>query len=97
MPVSMHVELVSADRLVWSGEAAMVVARTTEGEIGVLTGHSPVLGVLVGSEVRITTAEGERIAATVDGGFFSVENDRVTIVSEVVSVGASAASGAAAG
>jgi F-type H+-transporting ATPase subunit epsilon len=80
--VPLHVELVSADQLVWQGEASMVVARTTEGEIGVLTGHSPVLGVLVGGEVRITTVDGEKIIASVGGGFFSVDHDRVTVVSE---------------
>ena len=82
----LHVELVSADQLVWEGEASMVVARTTEGEIGVLTGHSPVLGVLVGGEVRITAVDGEKIVAAVDGGFFSVEHDRVTVVSESASL-----------
>lgn len=82
----LHVELVSADRLVWEGEASMVVARTTDGEIGVLTGHSPVLGVLVGSEVRITAVDGEKIVASVDGGFLSVEHDRVTVVSESASL-----------
>ena len=82
----LHVELVSADELVWQGEASMVVARTTDGEIGVLTGHSPVLGVLVGSEVRITAVDGQKIVASVDGGFLSVEHDRVTVVSESASL-----------
>ena len=82
----LHVELVSADQLVWEGEASMVVARTTDGEIGVLTGHSPVLGVLVGSEVRITAVDGEKIVASIDGGFLSVEHDRVTVVSESASL-----------
>jgi len=84
--VPLHVELVSADQLVWEGEASMVVARTTDGEIGVLTGHSPVLGVLVGSEVRITAVDGEKIIASIDGGFLSVEHDRVTVVSESASL-----------
>ena len=82
----LHVELVSADQLVWEGEASMVVARTTDGEIGVLTGHSPVLGVLVGSEVRITAVDGQKIIASIDGGFLSVEHDRVTVVSESASL-----------
>jgi F-type H+-transporting ATPase subunit epsilon len=84
--VPLHVELVSADRLVWSGDASMVVARTTDGEIGVLTGHAPVLGVLVGSEVRITPVDGPAVTASVDGGFFSVDHDRVTVVAETASL-----------
>ena len=86
----LHVELVSADHLVWSGDASMVVARTTEGEIGVMTGHSPVLGVLVGGQVRITPLEGQPITAEVDGGFFSVEHDRVTVVAEAASLASAA-------
>jgi len=88
--VPLHVELVSADHLVWSGDASMVVARTTEGEIGVMTGHSPVLGVLVGGQVRITPLEGQPITAEVDGGFFSVEHDRVTVVAEAASLASAA-------
>ncbi len=86
----LHVELVSADQLVWSGDASMVVARTTEGEIGVMTGHSPVLGVLVGGQVRITPLEGQPLTAEVDGGFFSVEHDRVTVVAEAASLASTA-------
>jgi F-type H+-transporting ATPase subunit epsilon len=88
--VPLHVELVSADQLVWSGDASMVVARTTEGEIGVMTGHSPVLGVLVGGQVRITPIEGQPVTAEVDGGFFSVEHDRVTVVAEAASLASAA-------
>jgi len=78
----LRVELVSADRKVWSGEASMVVARTTEGDIGVLTGHAPVLAVLVGGDVRISSTTGESVVASLDGGFLSVEHDRVTVVSD---------------
>ena len=43
---TLHVELVAVERMIWSGEANMVVARTTEGELGVLPGHAPLLGQL---------------------------------------------------
>jgi F0F1-type ATP synthase epsilon subunit len=56
---SLTVTVVSATAEVWSGEASMVVARTTEGEIGILAGHEPTLGVLAAGEVRITTADGQ--------------------------------------
>lgn len=86
---SLNVELVAADRKVWSGEASMVRARTTDGEIGVMPGHTPMLGVLIEGDVVITTAEGTQ-TASVDGGFFSVDHDTVTIVAETVQVPAQA-------
>lgn len=85
--MALTVELVAADRKVWSGDATRVVARTTDGEIGILPGHAPLLGVLVEGEVRIA-GEGEQVTARVDGGFLSVDHDRVTIVAERVEVGA---------
>lgn len=74
------VSLVSADHEVWSGEVRMVVARTTEGEIGILPGHEPMLGILTAGEVRLTLADGTSIKANADDGFLSVEHDTVTIV-----------------
>lgn len=87
----LQVEVVSADRKVWSGEASMVVARTVEGEIGVLPGHAPLLAVLAEGEVRVTPVSGEQVTATLSGGFVSVEHDRVTIVSDVAAVAGSQA------
>lgn len=85
--MALTVELVAADRKVWSGTASRVVARTTDGEIGILAGHSPLLGLLIEGEVRIT-ADNEVVVAQVDGGFLSVEHDRVTIVAESARLGA---------
>lgn len=73
------VTVVSADEQVWSGQARMVVARTMEGEIGILAGHQPLLGVLAAGEVRVTAADGGRITANAEDGFISVENDTVVI------------------
>ena len=84
--MTLKVQVVSAEREVWSGEASMVVARTVEGEIGVLTGHAPTLAVLGAGEVRVDAAGGSGVTATVDGGFLSVENDTVLVVAERVSV-----------
>ena len=78
----LHVELVAADRLVWSGEATMVIARTTEGDMGVLPGHTPVLSVIIEGVVDIQTPEGETWVAAVDAGFISVADNRVSILSE---------------
>ena len=76
------VELVAADRTVWSGDATMVIARTTEGDVGVLRGHAPMLSLLTDAVVEINPEEGPVVVATVDGGFLSVANDRVSILSE---------------
>ena len=78
----MQVELVAADRLVWSGEARMVIARTTEGDVGVLPNHAPMLSLMVDGIVDITTGDGETWIAAVDAGFLSVANNRISILSE---------------
>ncbi|GAA4390414.1 MULTISPECIES: F0F1 ATP synthase subunit epsilon [Brevibacterium] len=80
--MSLQVTVVAAEHAVWSGEARRVVAKTTEGEIGILPGHEPVLGIVAGGQVRIVTADGEHLTAQADGGFLSVENDRVTVVAD---------------
>ena len=77
---TLRVELVAADRAVWSGDAKMVIAKTVEGEIGLLPGHEPMLAILASGDVRITLPTGENIKATADEGFLSVEHDVVTIV-----------------
>ena len=77
---ALTVSVVSADREVWSGDATMVVARTTEGQIGVLAGHEPLLATLAEGQVRITRADGSTVTADAADGFLSVEHDTVTIV-----------------
>ncbi len=79
----LKVELVAADRKVWEGEAQQVSARSIDGELGVLAGHQPTLVVLDEGEVRIN-AGGSWQKATIDGGFMSVDHDRVTIVADTV-------------
>lgn len=80
---ALQVELVAADRMVWQGEATLVRARSTEGDLGILPGHTPLLGVLVEGEVMLQTSQG-RQAVTIDSGFLSVDHDRVTIVAAQV-------------
>lgn len=76
---ALQVELVAADRTVWSGEASMVIARTPEGDIGILRGHAPLLSLLTESAVEIDGVDGKVVAA-VDGGFVSVADDRVSVL-----------------
>jgi F-type H+-transporting ATPase subunit epsilon len=88
----MHVELVVPEGEVWAGEATRVIAKTLDGDIGVLTGHPPVLGILAeGSLIRILPegdAAAEReIAAAVHGGFLSVADDRVSILAHQAQLG----------
>ena len=83
----MRVALVVPDRELWAGQATTVIAKTTEGDIGVLTGHSPVFGALAeGSLVRILT-EDTSVTAAVSGGFLSVANDRVSILAAQAQLG----------
>lgn len=78
----MQVEFVTVERRFWSGTASMVVAKTTEGEIGVQTGHEPLLGELdAGGTVTVYTDEGKKVAA-VQGGFLSVTANKVSILGE---------------
>ena len=79
---ALHVELVAADRLVWSGEASQVLARTTEGDVGILPNHAPVLSLMVQGVVDVTTTDNETWVAAVDAGFLSVANNRVSILAE---------------
>ncbi len=84
----MQVEVVSADQVVWSGKATNIIAKTVEGDIGILAGHSPVLAVLVPGGVEIVCPDGSREVIAVDGGFMSVAQGRVSILSEYASMAA---------
>jgi F-type H+-transporting ATPase subunit epsilon len=81
--VALQVELVSPERILYSGEAEMVVARTAEGDIAFLTGHSPFIGALGIGAVSIRGTDGTEARAAVHGGFVEVSGDRVTILSDV--------------
>ncbi len=78
----MQVELVAADRVVWSGEADSVIARTTEGDLGILAGHQPMLAVLVEGAVEIGSDGSDNLVAAIDSGFLSVADDRISILAD---------------
>jgi len=79
----LHVELVAVEEKVWTGEAHMLIARTTEGELGVLPGHAPLLGQLADpGTVRIQRDGADELAYTVYGGFLSVTQNGVTVLAE---------------
>lgn len=82
MAATFQLDVVAADHTVWSGEATMVIARTLEGELGILANHSPLMGVLAPGAVEIRPSEGNPIIAVVDGGFLSVANNRISVLAE---------------
>ncbi|HVM06855.1 MAG TPA: F0F1 ATP synthase subunit epsilon [Acidimicrobiales bacterium] len=83
----MQVALVSPERILYEGEADMVIARTAGGDIAFLNNHAPFVGVLGIGKVRITPAGAgsgsNEIVAAVHGGFVEVKDNRVTILSDV--------------
>ena len=102
--MTLQVEVVIADRELWAGEANMVIAKTLEGDIGILTGHPPVLGILAeGSIVRILDPDGPsdgaeaggEVTAAVSGGFLSVASDRISILAVDAQLGSEVDSSAA--
>jgi F-type H+-transporting ATPase subunit epsilon len=84
---TLQVELVAVERMIWSGEASMVIARTTEGELGVLPGHAPLLGELApGGVVRIRPEAGDELIVAAHGGFLSVTERGVSILAETAEI-----------
>jgi F-type H+-transporting ATPase subunit epsilon len=94
---TLKVELVAVEQKVWTGDATMLIARTTEGELGVMPGHAPLLGQLADpGVVRIKTADGEELEYRVNGGFLSVTGSGATVLAETAEpVDAAAATAAA--
>jgi len=87
MADSLQIELVAADRVVWSGQATEISARTVEGDLGVLRGHAPLLSLLVPGVVTIHPAEGgDVVKAAVGSGFLSVADDHISVLSEDISL-----------
>jgi len=86
--MTLHVELVSPERILYSGDADMVVCRTVGGgEVAFLTGHAPFLGALETGVVRVKTSGGDEVAA-VHGGFVEVRDNRVIVLSDVAELAA---------
>jgi F-type H+-transporting ATPase subunit epsilon len=82
--VTLQVQLVSPERILWSGEAEMLTARTLEGgDITFLTGHAPFVGALEVGKVTVRPAEGSDLHFAVHGGFVEVSGDEVSVLSDV--------------
>lgn len=82
----LEVTLVAADREVWSGKASIVIAKTADGDVGVMPGHQPIMSVLKPSVALIKTvqdgAPGETLRVALHGGFIAVDENRVSLLSE---------------
>ena len=82
--MTMTVQVVSPERILWSGDAEFVTARTVEGgDITFLTGHAPFVGALEIGKVIIRPAEGDDVTFAVHGGFVEVSNNEVSVLSDV--------------
>jgi F-type H+-transporting ATPase subunit epsilon len=82
----LRVEVVSAGGITWEGDALSVIVRTTEGDLGVLPGHEPFLASLVPCAAEVLTANGNREVLALDGGFISVADNRVSVLSQFAKV-----------
>jgi F-type H+-transporting ATPase subunit epsilon len=87
--VTLNVALVAPEGEVWTGEARQIIAKTLDGDIGILAGHTPVLGILAeGSLVRIFPEDGSgEVAAAIGGGFLSVADDQVSVLARQALLG----------
>ena len=82
--MSLQVQVVSPERVLWTGDAAMVTARTVEGgDITFLSGHVPFVGALEVGKVTVRPAEGSDIFFAVHGGFVEVSTNEVTLLTDV--------------
>ena len=82
MAKTFQVDVVSPEAVVWSGEATMVIARTPEGELGIMADHEPLMGALSTGGVSVESETGERTTIGVHGGFIQVLNNQVTLITD---------------
>jgi len=82
MPKAFQVDVVSPEATVWSGMATIVVARTPDGELGIMADHEPLMGALSTGAVEIESESGERTTIGVHGGFIQVLNNQVTLITD---------------
>ena len=82
MAKAFHLEVVSPEAVVWTGEAEMLVTRTTEGEIGILADHEPMMAALATGTTVIHTAGGGDVSVAIHGGFLQVYRNEVTLLTD---------------
>ena len=82
MAKTFWLEVISPEAIIWSGEAQMVITRTTEGEIGILAGHEPTMAALATASTVITPEAGEKVILAIHGGFLQIAAGRVTLLTD---------------
>ncbi len=82
MAKAFQVDVVSPEATVWSGSATIVIAKTPEGELGIMADHEPLMGALVTGPVTVEAESGERTTIGVHGGFIQVLNNQVTLITD---------------
>ncbi|MGU9958214.1 MAG: F0F1 ATP synthase subunit epsilon [Arenicellales bacterium WSBS_2016_MAG_OTU3] len=79
---SIQVDIVSAEREIWSGDATMVVATAENGEVGIMPRHTPMITRLKPGEIRVQQADGEEQLFYVSGGILEVQPHIITVLSD---------------
>ncbi len=82
MPKAFKLDVVSPESIVWSGEATMLVTRTTEGEIGVLADHEPTMAALATGTTVIHPVDGDSVTVALHGGFLQIFRNEVTLLTD---------------
>lgn len=82
MAKSFRLDVVSPESIVWSGDATMLVTRTTEGEIGILADHEPTMAALATGSSEIHAEDGSRVTLAIHGGFLQVFQNEVTLLTD---------------
>ena len=82
MAKTFQVDVVSPEATVWSGQATIVIARTPEGELGIMADHEPLMAACATGPVEIEPEFGGRITIGVHGGFIQVLNNQVTLITD---------------
>ena len=86
MASAFHLDVVSPEAVLWSGEALMLLTRSTEGEMGILAHHQPLMASLVPWDAVITPLNGPKVFLAVRGGFLEVVSNRVTLLTDLARV-----------
>ena len=82
MAKTFQVDVVSPEATAWSGQATILIARTPEGELGVMADHEPLMGALMTGAVTVESESGERTTIGVHGGFIQVLHNQVTLITD---------------
>lgn len=82
MANTFQVDVVSPEATVWSGTATFVLAKTPDGELGIMANHEPLMGSLVTGAVIVEAEDGSRTTIGVHGGFLQVLDNQVTLITD---------------